>query len=124
MGLYCLANARTPAQAEAMRALAADNVCCFCDLEPEPLHRTAWWAVVPNRYPYAGTALHLLLVAATHVTDMRALPAAARADLWAALDWVGARYGLAAYQLRVRNGDPALTGGTIAHLHVHVTVDG
>ena len=57
--------------------------------------------------------------------DLRVVSGAyapAQQDFWAVLGWVRDRYGLHYYGLAARNGDMALTGGTIAHVHVHVIV--
>lgn len=128
MPLYHLGNNRTPEQLADMLRLEAAGVCVFCpeqlaaDPQQEILHRTAHWTVTPNEFPYAGTALHLLLVPDEHVTDLLDLSAPARDDLWVALRWVRDRYGLAYYGLGIRNGDCRYTGGTVYHLHVHVIV--
>ena len=73
---YYLGNARTDAQRDDMRALAATGACVFCpeqlavDENQPILHRTPLWTVTPNEFPYAGTKLHLLLVPDEHVTDL------------------------------------------------------
>jgi dihydrofolate reductase/diadenosine tetraphosphate (Ap4A) HIT family hydrolase len=121
---YYLENSRGDAQSDDMRRLEAEGRCLFCPGQ-EPLavlHKTPQWTIVPNRFPYRGTRLHLLLVPDEHVTDMADLSPAARDDFWTALGWVRDRYGLTYYGLAVRNGDPRFTGGTIRHLHLHVVV--
>lgn len=121
---YYLENSRGDAQSDDMRRLEAEGRCLFCPGQ-EPLavlHKTPQWTIVPNRFPYRGTRLHLLLVPDEHVTDMADLSPAARDDFWSALAWVRDRYGLTYYGLAVRNGDPRFTGGTIRHLHLHVVV--
>jgi ATP adenylyltransferase len=128
MSLYHLGNSRGDAQSAYMRQLAADGVCIFCpdhlaaDPGQEILHRTGHWTVTPNRFPYASTRLHLMLVPHEHVTDLLDLTAPAQRDFWSTLDWVRQTYGLSYYGLGARNGDPRFTGGTIAHVHVHVIV--
>jgi diadenosine tetraphosphate (Ap4A) HIT family hydrolase len=128
MSLYYLGNARSEEQRAYMRKLEADGVCLFCpermaaDPEQEILHRTAHWTVTPNKFPYAGTTLHLMLVPDEHVTDLLDLSGAAQQDFWTALRWVRDRYDLTYYGLGARNGECRHTGGTIAHVHVHVIV--
>jgi diadenosine tetraphosphate (Ap4A) HIT family hydrolase len=128
MTLYHLGNSRSEEQSADMRRLEADGICIFCPehLDADPgqriLHRSAHWAVTPNKFPYEGTKLHLLLVPHQHVTDLLDLPDAAQQDFWAALCWVRDQHGLTYYGLGARNGDCRYTGGTIAHLHVHVIV--
>jgi diadenosine tetraphosphate (Ap4A) HIT family hydrolase len=126
--LYYLGNARTERQLADMVELATSGSCLFCpdQLAADPdqpiLHRTPHWTVTPNEFPYAGTALHLLLVPDEHVTDLLDLSVPAQADFWAALGWVRERYALTYYGLGSRNGDCRYTGGTIYHVHVHVIV--
>jgi dihydrofolate reductase/diadenosine tetraphosphate (Ap4A) HIT family hydrolase len=121
---YYLGNSRGEAQSDDMRRLEAEGRCLFCPGQEAlaVVHKTPQWTIVPNRFPYRGTRLHLLLIPDEHVTDMADLSPAAQADFWTALSWVRDQYSLTFYGLAVRNGDPAFTGGTIRHLHVHVVV--
>ena len=84
------------------------------------LHRTAHWSVTPNKFPYRGTRLHLLLVPDEHVDDLVDLSPRSQQDFWAALRWVRDEHGLDHYGLAARNGDCGFTGGTIRHVHVHL----
>lgn len=128
MALYYAGNHRTAEQLAEMRRLERDGVCVFCAPylggadEQRIVHRTDWWSVTPNRYPYRGTKLHLLLVPSVHVNDMLDLPREAQADFWNALGWVRDHYALTFYGLGVRCGPCEFTGGTIEHLHAHVIV--
>jgi len=128
MSLYCFENVRTAEQRAEMERLDAAGICLFCPehLAAHPrqelLFSTGHWNVTPNAFPYAGTSLHLLLVPHLHVSDLLALPDDARNDFWTALAEVSRRYGLESYGVGARNGDPRLSGATIAHLHVHVLV--
>ena len=128
VALYYLGNSRSPEQTSEMIRLEASQTCIFC---PEQSHssedrpwvlRTAHWTVRHNRYPYKGTKHHLLIVPDEHVIDMADLSGAARDDFWVALERTRDHFGLTHYGLGVRNGDCRYTGGTIAHLHVHVLV--
>ena len=126
MSFYHFENAREGEQLAEMRRLDAAGVCLFCPghLEEvqEVLHRSAHWAVTPNRFPYPNTRLHLLLVPHVHVTDLAELPPAAQADFFGTLGWVRAEFGLSHYGLGARSGDSPASGATIKHLHVHVIV--
>ena len=111
-----------------MERLERERRCIFCPaaLEDDParevLHRTRYWRVTTNQYPYAGTRLHLLLVPTSHVDDLLDLDEASRQDFWTALDWLREHHELEFYGLGVRCGDCRFTGGTVRHLHVHVIV--
>lgn len=127
-GFYYLGNARHEEQVEEMRRLQAAGVCLFCPatLATDPgqrvLRLTEWWTVARNRYPYRGTAQHLLLVPAVHASDIADLPLAAKAEFWDVLDWVKQEFSLDHYGLGVRCGDCRFTGGTIEHVHIHIVV--
>jgi ATP adenylyltransferase len=124
VSLYYFGNFRHDQQLAEMRRLEEMGACLFCPENlaeaSEVVHRTAQWTVVPNRYPYRQTRLHLLMVPDEHVTDMADLSEPAQRDFWVALRWVKVHYGLDYYGLAARNGDSEFTGGTIRHLHVHV----
>ena len=124
MSLYYPPNYRTREQLAQMQELEAAGVCVFCPehlAEYRPvLHRTSHWSVVPNKYPYRGTRLHLLLVPDEHVTDLADLSPAAQQDMWAALAWARTEHDLDHYGLAARNGASELTGGTIRHVHLHL----
>ncbi|GAA5201482.1 hypothetical protein GCM10023322_81540 [Rugosimonospora acidiphila] len=128
MPLYQFGNYRHEEQRAEMERLAAGGICLFCpdhlSGEPthEPLLRTGHWTVIHNRYPYADTRLHLLMVPDEHVSDLVDLSPEAREDFWTALAWIRDHYELSFYGLGARNGDSRFTGGTIGHLHVHVIV--
>ncbi len=126
MSLYYLGNARGEEQREYMRRLEAEGVCIFCPEHlaeaQDVLHRTAHWTVTPNRFPYAGTRLHLMLVPREHVADLLDLSPAAQQDFWIALRWIRDEHALTYYGLGARNGECRHTGGTIEHVHVHVIV--
>ena len=119
---YNLSAARSPEQLEDMLRLEAAGVCLFCPggLGQEIVHRTGHWTVTPNKYPYAHTRHHLLLVPDQHVTDMIDLTPEAQADFWPVLAWVKKNYDLTSYGVAARSGDGRFTGSTIQHLHFHV----
>lgn len=128
MDLYYTRNHRAAEQLDEMRRLERERICLFCPpyLEREPeqrvVHRTSWWSVTPNRYPYSGTRIHLLLVPAPHVADMLDLPREALEEFWPVLSWVRDNYSLEYYGIGARCGPCEFTGGTIQHVHVHVIV--
>ena len=128
MSLYCFENARTDEQRAEMARLDAAGICLFC---PEHLARheqqrivlsTRHWTVTPNRFPYPGTSLHMLLIPDQHARDLLELSDEVRADFWVALAAVAEASELRYYGLGVRNGDCRLTGATIEHVHAHVLV--
>ena len=125
MTLYHLGNARRGDQAERMRELEAAGVCVFCPGapdEPDVVLEDRDWIVRHNAYPYRGTRLHLLIVPRRHVTDLLDLTDAELAGFWTVGRTLRERYDLGFYGLGARCGDCRHTGGTIAHVHVHLVV--
>jgi len=128
VSLYCFENVRTAEQRAEMARLDAAGICLFC---PEHLARheqqrivlsTRHWTVTPNRFPYPGTSLHMLLIPDQHARDLLELSDEVRADFWVALAAVAEANELRYYGLGARNGDCRFTGATIEHVHVHVLV--
>jgi ATP adenylyltransferase len=125
-GLYNPANARRDDQREEMERLEAAGVCLFCELADTPRgegwFRTDWWVTSENAYPYRGSRLHYLLAPTEHVVDLLDLKDEMLADFWVALRRLSTEHDLDFYGLGARCGDCRYTGGTIAHVHVHVVV--
>jgi len=128
VSLYCFENARTDEQRAEMAKLDAAGICLFC---PEYLARqeeqrivlsTRHWTVTPNRFPYTGTSLHMLLIPDQHAPGLLELSDEVRADFWVALAAVAEASELRYYGLGVRNGDCRFTGATVEHVHAHVLV--
>jgi ATP adenylyltransferase len=126
MTLYCLANVRTAEQRARMVALEEAGVCLFCPdglaAYGSSLFENESWLVVDNDFPYAGTRRHLLLIPRAHVRDLLELDPVAREQFWEVLDAARTVSEASYYGLGVRNGECAATGGTIAHLHLHLLV--
>jgi diadenosine tetraphosphate (Ap4A) HIT family hydrolase len=128
VSLYCFENVRTAEQRAEMARLDAAGICLFCPeyLASQPqqpiLLSTAHWSVTPNKFPYQGTSLHLLLVPHQHAGDLLELSDEVRSDFWVALAATTEAHGVRHYGLGVRNGDCRFTGASIAHVHAHVLV--
>jgi ATP adenylyltransferase len=128
VSLYYLGNARHPDQFDTMRRLEAAGICIFCPAQvddpgdPQLVLSAKHWVVRRNAYPYAGTRLHLLVVPRRHVTDMLDLPDEELAGFWEVGRAIREHYQLEYYGLGARCGDCVYTGGTIAHVHVHLVV--
>lgn len=125
MTLYYPSNARTDDQRRRMIALEAEQLCIFCQdaytaEERRILYIHGEWHVENNLYPYPDTRVHLLLVPRHHWTDFSWQNSDAEADFFHCLNWARHQYALRDYIIKIRNGNPAATGGTIEHLHVHV----
>ncbi|MCC7543364.1 HIT domain-containing protein [bacterium] len=120
---YLLEAARTPEQVAEMERLIEAGICLFCD-PPERKYvlRSKYWHVVPNKFPYPGTKLHLLIVPEKHVDSLCDLPADAFQDYMLVLMMIKRQYELKAYSHFMRVGDMRFTGASMAHLHGHLIV--
>lgn len=127
MNLYCTANSRSAEQTARMRRLEEAGTCLFCpgtvdDDEDRVVLREPDWIVRHNDFPYPGTRLHLLVVPCRHVTDLLDLDDRELAGFWRVGRILRDRFALDHYGLGARCGDCRFTGGTIAHVHVHLVV--
>jgi len=121
MPLYYLPNARSEVQRAKMAELEAAGICCLCPDGIAPVHTVGIWSVVVNAFPYEGARRHLLIVPKFHLTSVDGLSESSWLSLHAAIAWVVESFRLSSYTVKVRCGDVRETGGTIEHLHVHVT---
>jgi ATP adenylyltransferase len=124
LSFYHLGNARHSEQREKMERLEAAEICMFCAGPPAAPVKVAsqHWEVLHNEFPYAGTRLHLLIVPRRHVTDLLDLHDEELAEFWQVARSIRQLYHLEYYGLGARCGDCRFTGGTIAHVHVHLIV--
>jgi diadenosine tetraphosphate (Ap4A) HIT family hydrolase len=104
-----------------MERLEAEGICVFCAEHAEqPIeHRGEHWYVTRNRFPYAGTVAHFLIVPFRHVTAFDELPDEAGAELWAIKRMLKERLAPLATATVERSGDMRFNGGSVAHLHTH-----
>lgn len=125
---YNFENTRHGDQRTVMQRLAEDNVCNFCHGHQESgeLHKPVWrgvhWTVVPNRWPYKFTKLHLLAIPNRHIEFMDDLDVRESLELLQLLKWTRRRYKLEAYAVGARSGEMSQTGATVAHFHLHIIV--
>ena len=119
--LYHVEAARSDAQRERMERLEADGICVFCRAHQEEpvIYEGEHWYVTRNRYPYAGTTDHFLIVPFRHVRAFDELPDDAGAELWAIKRRLKDEAGAAATATVERSGDMRFNGGSVAHLHTH-----
>lgn len=116
--LYCVANARSPQQAQRMRELEAGGVCVFCQLPDGDGFTTAdGWTVRQNRWPYPWATQHLLVAPVQHLTDIDD-PVPPGFDTAVAV--AARRFGMDNFLLVARVGELESTGATVRHRHYHL----
>lgn len=123
-----LENAREDSQRAVMREIIDANHCPFCRENLQKYHKQPilkegkYWLVTTNQWPYTHTKLHLMFIAATHVTELQALDPQAGAELIEFAQWAEKEYAIPGGGLAMRFGDMNHSAGTIAHLHVQLVV--
>lgn len=112
--------ARNPAYLRLLEEAERSSKCPFCPPAETILDCFGGWVIVANRFPYEGTAVHLLLIPERHITelgeltivDIEAVFTLARRAVSGRLIPGGALF--------LRFGDMRYTGATIHHLHFHL----
>jgi dihydrofolate reductase/diadenosine tetraphosphate (Ap4A) HIT family hydrolase len=122
--LYNHSAARTDEQRAEMERLEQAIECHFCfrDRADEIILENAHWLVVKNTFPYANTALHLLVVPKKHYLSLSEMPDEFRQSYLEIVATVEGHFELKAYSHFMRVGTMARTGASIAHLHAHIIV--
>lgn len=116
---------RTAAQRSIMERAREDGECPFCMTSIKKFHklpilkRNRSWIVTKNKFPYAGTRLHLLIIHKRHISSISELKADEWKDLGNALSWICATYKVKGGSFFFRFGNTQYTGATIVHLHGH-----
>lgn len=124
-GFVVLDHAREADQRAVMERIAKEAVCPFCPEKRrqgemlEPVWRGQHWVVVPNRWPYKFTTLHLMAISERHVRSPHELTAEEWMELHELVSWVITTHGLTSGAIGIRFGDPKLNGSTVDHLHIH-----
>ncbi len=123
-----LDHARTDDQRAVMERIASEGICPFCPEHRrageilEPLWRGKHWVLVPNRWPYKFTKLHLMAIPNRHVSFPHELGLDEWTELFEVLAWAITAHGIKGGSIGMRFGDPAMTGATVAHLHLQLIV--
>ena len=123
-----LEHARHDDQRVIMQRIAEEGICPFCPENRktsevlEPLWQGKHWVLVPNRWPYRFTTLHLLAVPERHMWMLSELTTEEWSELHTLIAWTEAKYHIDGGSIGIRFGNPALTGATVEHLHVHLIV--
>ncbi len=111
-----------------LEKILADGHCPFCaenlpKVHPDPiLWVTDHWIVTTNAWPYKGTRLHFLLIAASHVERIEDLSPEARLDFFGAYDRLAREYNFTGASILWRSGGTEQTGASVKHLHAQIVV--
>lgn len=123
-----LKHARYDDQEAVMSEIESATVCPFCPEHRKrfPLEPAVWqgihWVLVPNRWPYKFTTLHLMAIPARHVCFPHELSTDEWSELREIISWAITAHSLRGGAIGIRFGDPRMTGASVAHLHAQLIV--
>jgi diadenosine tetraphosphate (Ap4A) HIT family hydrolase len=131
--LYYLPNARTEAQRQDMMELEAADICFLCPQHlglrndgNVVLWRSSTWTISRSKYAYNGSKHHLMLVPRQHISSLLACDGPTEQGYFRALRVAAMHAGIKSsddpFGHFSRNGNPAYTGATVRHLHLHLAV--
>ena len=109
-------------------AIADGDFCPFCEEHlakhhKHPiLHKTEYWLLTHNAWPYGGSVFHLLFIARPHLEAIEAMPSEMVVDLHKLYQKVIAENAIMGGTLMIRSGNTAITGASVNHLHAHLIV--
>lgn len=125
-----LEHAREQEQLKDMEDIANRDICFMC-----PEHIPEFYEerdgliaegdhsyLVHNGYPYEGTSHHLMVLPKEHVTTLGELSDDFVLEAFSFLRTMEEELEVEGGAIAMRFGEPALTGATVHHLHLHLIV--
>lgn len=125
-----LEHAREQEQLQDMEDIARRDICFMC-----PEHISEFYEerngliaegehsyLVHNGYPYENTAHHLMVLPKEHVNKLSELSENFILEAFAFLQTMERELEIDGGAIAMRFGEPALTGATVHHLHMHLIV--
>lgn len=125
-----LEHARRPDQREDMENIAERDICFMC-----PAHITEFYEernglieegehsyLVYNGYPYENTEHHLMAIPKEHITTLGAMNSEFLLEALDFFRWWEQEHEISGGAIAMRFGDPAETGATAHHTHIHFIV--
>lgn len=118
-----LENCRDAEQLLVMTRHYMHDTCPFCINRTE--HDKAWllgthWHFKENDWPMKHTKTHLVIAAASHITELSQVTEWAWAELATILGFVKESYGAINGGLVFRSGPLTHSAGTVEHLHANI----
>lgn len=121
-------NTRTPEQRAVYEKIADAEVDPFETERFKKHHKhpiifeNETWLLTHNSFPYEGTSLHLLIVHKVFITSIEQITREGWVDFYDLIQFVKKEFNLTSGGFFMRFGDTKKTGGTVTHLHAHITV--
>jgi diadenosine tetraphosphate (Ap4A) HIT family hydrolase len=115
---------------QTLEAILAGGFCPFCETHlfkhhRKPLlHKTKYWLVTENSWPYEGTKYHFLFIARRHIEAAEMASPVMWMDLQKLYKKLVKEHGIKGASLVLRSGDTRYTGASVSHLHAHLISGG
>ena len=130
MGVYPIvepSNSRSPEYRAHLEMILASGICPFCPggetyQKQERLGENEHWIASRNYQPLANTSYHFLFIPKRHVESRGELSGEELRALVMLEDGIKKEREITGSVLYGRDGDPLLTGATVAHLHFQMIV--
>lgn len=123
---FCLQGCGSYEQYFHMRHLFENEVCAFCDVNPEVntvLYENDTWRVWDNALKNERHCSTMLVIAATeHIRKMSDITTFGWANFGNMMEWIHHEFDLDGGMLFLRFGDMRLNAGTMPHLHWNLWV--
>jgi diadenosine tetraphosphate (Ap4A) HIT family hydrolase len=108
-----------------LEKMEKDGLCPLCPEQIRVSHEQPtiregnFWLITYNKYPYANTKFHFLLVLKSHKENTLELTKDEWSELHEHINWITKEYKIPGGTYMMRCGDTNHTGATINHLHSH-----
>lgn len=118
-----LDNSRYPDQKAKMEAYLQTGVSPFLpenivkDGQQTILKKGDFWYITKNRWPYAHTKYHYLIIANQYWTSLDQITPAAAVEVISLTRWLCQHFHVSGGAICLRFGDTNYSGGTVDHLH-------
>jgi len=111
---------------EVLHKIIDDGVCPFCPshltkYHKRPLVEKKFWWVTDNMYPYSPVKHHRLLIHKEHISHASELGTEAWMEAQQILNEETGSLNIKGGTLIMRFGETRFTGGSVSHLHAHIT---
>lgn len=120
--------ARRGDYSDTLKKIVAGGFCPFCEEHVlkhhrHPiLHRSKYWLVTKNAWPYEGSRFHFLFIARSHMEAIEDMSPSMWTELQKLYLKLVRKHTLGGATLLIRSGDTKITGGSVNHLHAHIVV--
>jgi diadenosine tetraphosphate (Ap4A) HIT family hydrolase len=119
-------NTRSDEQKTRMEKAEKENICPFCPVGLEKIHRLPIEKTIGNffatktAFPYDGTDHHYLIISKEHITEQSDITDTDWQDIGKIFRWIITENKMTGGSLFLRFGDMKKNGSSVAHYHIHV----